>query len=69
MLGEPSRFFYCAKASKKERNEGLDALPDVKTSRMNTANGSEEAGESWHPIDERTDLVLNLIGEKNEQRN
>lgn len=23
-----SRFFYCAKASKKERNEGLDELPD-----------------------------------------
>jgi DNA modification methylase len=24
MLGEPSRFFYCAKVSKKERNLGLD---------------------------------------------
>jgi DNA modification methylase len=26
--GGASRFFYCAKASKRDRNEGLDALPD-----------------------------------------
>lgn len=26
MLGEPSRFFYCAKASRKEREAGLDAV-------------------------------------------
>lgn len=26
MLGEPSRFFYCAKASSRERNEGLEEL-------------------------------------------
>lgn len=26
MLGEPSRFFYCAKASKSERNKGLEEL-------------------------------------------
>jgi len=24
LLGEPSRFFYCPKAAKKDRNEGLD---------------------------------------------
>ena len=24
LLGEPARFFYCAKASKRDRNEGLD---------------------------------------------
>lgn len=28
MLGDPSRFFYCAKASSKERNEGLEEFPD-----------------------------------------
>jgi DNA modification methylase len=28
MLGEPSRFFYCAKASSSERNEGLGCFPD-----------------------------------------
>lgn len=27
-LGDPSRFFYCAKTSSKERNEGLDSFPD-----------------------------------------
>jgi len=27
LLGEPSRFFYCAKASKSERNEGCEGLP------------------------------------------
>ena len=27
-LGEPSRFFYCARASKSERNEGLEGMPD-----------------------------------------
>jgi site-specific DNA-methyltransferase (adenine-specific) len=26
LLGEPARFFYCAKASKSERNAGLDGL-------------------------------------------
>ena len=27
-LGMPSRFFYCAKTSSRERNEGLEGLPD-----------------------------------------
>ena len=27
--GSAARFFYCAKASKKDRNEGLDDFPDV----------------------------------------
>ena len=26
LLGEPARFFYCAKASKRDRNEGLDGF-------------------------------------------
>jgi site-specific DNA-methyltransferase (adenine-specific) len=30
MLGEPSRFFYVAKASKSERNEGLEGMPLVR---------------------------------------
>ncbi len=29
MLGEPSRFFYVAKASKSERNAGLEGMPKV----------------------------------------
>lgn len=28
MLGEPSRFFYVAKASKRERNAGLEGMPE-----------------------------------------
>jgi site-specific DNA-methyltransferase (adenine-specific) len=28
LLGEPARFFYCAKASKRDRNEGLDDFDD-----------------------------------------
>jgi site-specific DNA-methyltransferase (adenine-specific) len=27
LLGDAARFFYCAKASKRDRNEGLDTLP------------------------------------------
>ena len=30
LLGEPARFFYCAKASKKDRNEGLDKFKPKK---------------------------------------
>lgn len=29
-LGDPARFFYCAKASKKDRDEGLENLPKQK---------------------------------------
>jgi site-specific DNA-methyltransferase (adenine-specific) len=31
LLGEPARFFYCAKANKRDRNEGLDGF-EVKQS-------------------------------------
>lgn len=31
--GTPARFFYCAKASKRERNAGLDDLPERPTHR------------------------------------
>jgi len=30
-FGEPQRFFYCAKASKSERNAGLEGLPEYAT--------------------------------------
>jgi len=40
--GSAARFFYCAKASKKDRNEGLDGF-EVKEKRyMATANGTGE---------------------------
>ena len=49
-----ARFFYCAKTSRAERNAGCESMEGKKVSRMNTQNGSEEKGESWSPIDERT---------------
>ena len=29
LLGEPARFFYCAKASKRDRNEGLEGFEEI----------------------------------------
>lgn len=37
--GGASRFFYCAKASSKERNDGLDGLPDKPTHRLGAGIG------------------------------
>ena len=40
MLGEPSRFFYTAKATKAERNAGCEGLEEkITTSALNTKNG------------------------------
>ena len=45
--GSAARFFYCAKASKKDRDEGLEGEPDIigSTSSM-TTRGERERGES-----------------------
>ena len=41
--GGASRFFYCAKASKSERNKGLEGFDDkLKMTQMRSANGSGE---------------------------
>lgn len=41
--GGASRFFYCAKASKSERNKGLEGFEDkLKMTQMRSANGSGE---------------------------
>jgi DNA modification methylase len=37
---EASRFFYCAKASSSERNEGLESFIDKKMTYMATSNGT-----------------------------
>jgi site-specific DNA-methyltransferase (adenine-specific) len=39
--GSAARFFYCAKASKSDRNEGLDDFEEVKTNKMGSF-GSQE---------------------------
>jgi len=41
--GGASRFFYCAKASPRERNEGLEGFPEIKNSN----------GDKWSDIDRR----------------
>lgn len=46
---DQSRFFYCAKASSKERNAGLEGMPLLRsgTERMNNSDGrKKELGES-----------------------
>ena len=41
-LGGASRFFYCAKASKSERNEGCDELESKSGARVNAPRNCEE---------------------------
>jgi DNA modification methylase len=38
--GGASRFFYCAKPSKRERDAGLDAFPEKQWVQWQTANGT-----------------------------
>ena len=46
-LSGASRFFYCAKVSKKERNAGLDDFEEKKVSRMNAGGLSNDP--KWGP--------------------
>ena len=48
--GSAARFFYCAKASKKDRNEGLDGLP---VQRRAGLMGSDNDNENLDPVSER----------------
>ena len=52
MLGDKARYFYCPKASKTERNAGLD-LPPKFTATMGSGIGEREHNESepgaWNP--------------------
>jgi site-specific DNA-methyltransferase (adenine-specific) len=66
-----SRFFYVAKASKRDRNEGLEDLPEIRTGAMQaTAEGSMLTGsgnerttarQNFHPTVKPTDLMRYLI--------
>ena len=47
--GSAARFFYCAKASKRDRNEGLDGFPQIKGGSMNGAE-TREGKPTNHPI-------------------
>jgi site-specific DNA-methyltransferase (adenine-specific) len=56
--GGASRFFYCPKISKRDRNEGLGDFEENQT----VGGGSEKApSKNFHPTVKPTDLMLYLI--------
>ena len=67
--GGASRFFYVAKASKRDRNEGLDALQEcaagalnMRTDEYSIANGMEtKPAKNFHPTVKPTDLMRQLV--------
>jgi DNA modification methylase len=70
--GGASRFFYVAKASKRDRNEGLEDLPAVRASAMGYDIGLGESGEgmfkdrnpqkqNFHPTVKPTELMRYLV--------
>jgi DNA modification methylase len=67
--GGASRFFYVAKASKRDRNEGLDALGEqpagalnMRTDEHSVANGMDtKPAKNFHPTVKPTDLIRQLV--------
>ena len=68
--GGASRFFYVAKASKRDRNEGLDELPEVQGANGNKwtdqdyRRGDEAPQtkrQNFHPTVKPTDLMRQLV--------
>ncbi len=65
--GSASRYFYCAKASKKDRDEGLDIFVDEKVNdgRQTPIDNAFQRGETLrkniHPTVKPTDLMQYLI--------
>jgi site-specific DNA-methyltransferase (adenine-specific) len=66
--GGASRFFYVAKASKRDRNEGLEELPAVQSSKFAQDKWSKEnmnfetaPRQNFHPTVKPTDLMRYLI--------
>jgi len=65
LLGDASRFFYCAKASKRDRDEGLELWEKRNNMRVNGPRESEEAKHAtklanFHPTVKPTDLMRYL---------
>jgi site-specific DNA-methyltransferase (adenine-specific) len=62
--GSAARFFYCAKASKKDRNEGLDGFEMVVAGgmqgRQDGSLGSVTMNKNHHPTVKPTDLMRYL---------
>ena len=70
LLGEPARFFYCAKASKRDRNEGLDGFEakrdhdgraDGGVDGDNPRNRTNNAKLNHHPTVKPTTLMQYLV--------
>ena len=67
--GSAARFFYCAKAGKKERNHGLDDMPDrrqdeddyVRAGTTNPRNRSQLARKNHHPTVKPVALMRYLV--------
>ena len=70
--GGASRFFYCPKASKKEKNEGLSGLPEKQNIHRATHNGTGETSKGMerfatqpkmnhHPTIKPLELMTYLI--------
>ena len=67
---DASRFFYVAKASKKDRNEGLEELPEVRHADRNLTDGvggdnprnrTNQAKQNFHPTVKPTALMQYLV--------
>ena len=70
LLGEPARFFYCAKASKRDRNEGLDGFEakrdhdgreDGNPRGSNPRNRTNDKKVNHHPTVKPTTLMQYLV--------
>ena len=73
LLGEPARFFYCPKANKKDRNEGLDKFEEKTKKFGNQKNGQDlgngsvndkfttQPSKNNHPTVKPTDLMRYLV--------
>ena len=69
-IGGASRFFYCPKTSKTDRNEGLDDFEEKKSRKWRddkgmkltgSGNPRNEMSKNFHPTVKPTDLMLYLI--------
>ena len=70
LLGDPARFFYCAKASKRDRNEGLDGFEAIRVhdgreagnkGGSNPRNRTNDLKVNHHPTVKPTDLMRYLV--------
>jgi site-specific DNA-methyltransferase (adenine-specific) len=68
--GSAARFFYCAKASKAERNAGLEELPEIRHADRNTDDGvggdnprnrTNQPKQNFHPTVKPIALMRYLV--------